>query len=118
VRAWADEEATRSGLVVRAAKASIELHPPVPADKGSVVEHAAAGLRSVCFLGDDVGDLPAFAALDRLAAAGVHTVKVAVSTEEAPVAVLEGADVVVDGPQGALALLEWLVARLRQTDES
>jgi trehalose 6-phosphate phosphatase len=118
VRAWADEEATRSGLVVRAAKASIELHPPVPADKGSVVEHAAAGLRSVCFLGDDVGDLPAFAALDRLAAAGVHTVKVAVSTEEAPVAVLEGADVVVDGPQGALALLEWLAARLRQTDES
>jgi trehalose 6-phosphate phosphatase len=118
VRAWADEEATRSGLVVRAAKASIELHPPVSADKGSVVERAAAGLRSVCFLGDDVGDLPAFAALDRLAAAGVHTVKVAVSTEEAPVAVLEGADVVVDGPEGALALLTWLFEQLSQTDAS
>jgi trehalose 6-phosphate phosphatase len=118
VRAWADKESTRSGLVVRAAKASIELHPPVSADKGSVVERAAAGLRSVCFLGDDVGDLPAFAALDRLVAAGVHAVKIAVSTEEAPVAVLEGADVVVDGPEGALALLTWLVEQLDQTDAS
>jgi trehalose 6-phosphate phosphatase len=118
VRDWADAEAVRSGLAVRPAKASIELHPPVPADKGSVVERAAAGLRAVCFLGDDVGDLPAFAALDRLAAAGVHAVKVAVSTEEAPVAVLERADVVVDGPQGALALLEWLVDRLAQAEAS
>ena len=118
VRAWADDEATRSGLVVRPAKASIELHPPVPADKGSVVERAAAGLRAVCFLGDDVGDLPAFAALDRLATAGVHVVKVAVSTEEAPVAVLDRADVVVDGPEGALALLAWLAGELGQTDAS
>jgi trehalose 6-phosphate phosphatase len=108
VRAWADGEATRSGLVVRAAKASIELHPPLSADKGVAIEHAVAGLRSVVFLGDDVGDLPAFDALDRLATAGVHTVKVAVSTEEAPVAVLERADVVVDGPEGALALLREL----------
>jgi trehalose 6-phosphate phosphatase len=108
VRAWADEEATRSGLVVRPAKASIELHPPLPADKGVVIERAAAGLRAVVFLGDDVGDLPAFDALDRLAAGGVYTVKVAVSTEEAPVAVLERADVVVDGPEGALALLRTL----------
>ena len=64
----------------------------------------------VCFLGDDVGDLPAFDALDRLAAAGVHTVRVAVSTEEAPQEVLERADVVVDGPAGALAVLERLAA--------
>ena len=30
----------------------------------------AEGLRHVCFFGDDVGDLPAFAALDRLRAEG------------------------------------------------
>lgn len=110
VRAWAGEEATRTGLVVRSAKASVELHPPLKADKGTVIEAAAAGLGAVCFLGDDVGDLPAFDALDRLAAAGVHTVKVAVSTEEAPQEVLERADVVVDGPTGAMAVLERLVA--------
>lgn len=108
VRAWAAEEAAASGLVVRPAKASVELHPPLKADKGTVVESLAAGMAAVCFLGDDVGDTPAFDALDRLAATGVHTVRIAVSTEEAPVALLERADVVVDGPTGALSLLERL----------
>lgn len=110
VRAWAEGEATRTGLAVRVAKASVELHPPVKADKGTVIEAVAAGLAAVCFLGDDVGDLPAFDALDRLAVSGVHTVKVAVSTEEAPPEMLERADVVVDGPVGALAILERLAA--------
>jgi len=105
VRAWARAEAERTGLVVRPAKASVELHPPLPSDKGTVVEAAASGLAAVCFLGDDLGDLPAFGALDRLRERGVTTVKVAVRTPEAPPAVLDGADVVVDGPEGALALL-------------
>ena len=102
-------EAERTGLVVRTAKASLELHPPVEADKGTVVEAAAAGMAAVCFLGDDVGDLPAYDGLDRLAEAGVHTVRVAVSTVEAPAALLERADVVVDGPAGALNLLASLL---------
>jgi trehalose 6-phosphate phosphatase len=110
VRAWADEDASTSGLVVRAAKASVELHPPVKADKGTVIERASAGLRAVCFLGDDVGDLPAFDGLDRLAAAGVHTIRVGVATEEAPPELLARADVVVDGPQGALEVLQRLAA--------
>lgn len=105
---WAADEGRRTGLVVRPAKASIELHPPVAADKGTVVAELAAGLDAVCFLGDDVGDLPAFAALDQLAADGVHAVKVAVRTEESPPEVLARADVVVDGPTGALAVLEAL----------
>ena len=46
--------------------------------------------------------------LDRLAAAGVHTVRVAVSTPEAPAEVLARADLVVEGPEGALALLQRL----------
>jgi len=110
IRAWADDEAVRSGLVVRPAKASVELHPPLRADKGSVIEQAAAGLDAVCFFGDDVGDLPAYDALDRLSAAGKTTVKVAVSTVEAPVPLLERADLVVDGPLGALDVLHRLLA--------
>jgi trehalose 6-phosphate phosphatase len=116
VVAWAAEAGDRTGLVVRPAKASVELHPPVESDKGTVVERAAAGLGSVTFLGDDVGDLAAFDALDRLAASGVHTVKVAVATEETPAVLVERADVVVDGPVGALALLRELDERLAQTD--
>jgi len=108
VRAWATTEAERSGLVVRAAKASVELHPPVAADKGTVVAALASGLDAVCFLGDDVGDLPAFDALDRLAESGVHAVRVGVRTEEAPAELLARADLVVDGPEGAHALLRRL----------
>ncbi|HUF34114.1 MAG TPA: trehalose-phosphatase [Acidimicrobiales bacterium] len=109
VRAWASAEATRTGLVVRQAKASVELHPPVEADKGTVVRAAAAGMAAVCFLGDDVGDLPAFDALDDLASGGVHTVRIAVRTTEAPSEMLARADLVVDGPGGALALLRSLL---------
>jgi len=106
LRAWAAAESGRSGLEVRPAKSSVELHPPVRTDKGTVVEAAAAGLAAAAFLGDDLGDLPAFDALDRLAAAGLDTVRVAVRTEEAPAVLLDRADVVVDGPEGALAVLE------------
>ena len=75
-----------------------------------MIEQAAAGLDAVCFFGDDVGDLPAYDALDRLSAAGKTTVKVAVSTVEAPVPLLERADLVVDGPLGALDVLHRLLA--------
>nr|MBA3955769.1 trehalose-phosphatase [Acidimicrobiia bacterium] len=49
-------------------------------------------------------------ALDRLAATGIHTVRVAVGSDEAPVELMERADWVVDGPVGALALLEALAS--------
>ena len=67
-------------------------------------------LGAACFLGDDFGDLPAFDALDELAAAGRSTVKVAVRSNEAPPEMLARADVVVDGPEGAKDVLEGLLA--------
>ena len=109
VRVWADREQKRSGLELRAAKASVELHPPVDFDKGTVVELVVASLEAACFFGDDVGDLPAFDALDRLRDRGVETVKVGVKTAEAPSALLDAADLIVDGPAGALDLLRTLV---------
>jgi trehalose 6-phosphate phosphatase len=108
IKTWAAKEHDRSGLELRLAKASIELHPPVEFDKGTVVAAVAASLENACFLGDDVGDLPAFAALDALRARGVHVVKVGVKTAEAPDVLLAQADLVVDGPAGALALLREL----------
>ena len=82
-RAGRRAAAQRSGLALRTAKMSLELHPPVAVDKGTVVEARAAGMSTVAYIGDDEGDLPAFAALDRLAARGITTVKVAVRTAEA-----------------------------------
>jgi trehalose 6-phosphate phosphatase len=88
---------------------SWELRAPVRRDKGTVVTELAEGLSAACFMGDDVGDLPAFDALDRLDAAGVAVLKVGVRSEEAPVELLERADVVVDGPAGVVDLLRRLL---------
>ena len=108
-RSWSEAEAARTGLVLHPARMSFELRPPVDRDKGSAVADEAHGMRAACFLGDDRGDLPAFDALDRMAAADRCAVlRVGVRSPEAPGELLERADVVVDGPHGALALLERL----------
>ncbi len=110
VRDWADAQAARSGLVVHRAKMSVELHPPIDADKGSALIELcrAADVRAVMYVGDDRGDLPAFRALEQLAAEGVDVVRVAVSGPETPVDLTEAADVLVEGTPGVLQLLESL----------
>lgn len=109
VHDWVHAAAERSGLAVHPARMSYELVPPIPIDKGRVVHDLSTGLQAVCFFGDDLGDLPAFAALDDLRAEGVDTLKVAARSPEAPEALYEEADVLVDGPPGALALLSRLL---------
>lgn len=91
-------------------KMSVELRPPVDIDKGTVVTELASGLAAVAFAGDDVGDLPAFAALARMRAAGVVTVSIASGGAETPPAVAAAADVTVDGPDGVLKVLRRLAA--------
>ena len=103
-RRWAAER----GLHLQPGRMSLELRPPLPADKGAVVERLGAGAAAACFLGDDAGDLPAFAALDRLAAGGCRVVKVAVATEESPPELAAAADVVLADPAQAMAALVWL----------
>ncbi len=107
--AWAESHAKSTGLVVHPGKKSVELRPPVKADKGTVVTELAEGLDAVCFLGDDRGDLPAFDALARLSSA-LHTLAVAVRSDEVPKELLGAADLVVDGPAGAVAFLQQLAA--------
>ena len=109
VQAWAQEQSARSGLVVRHARMSFELHPPIAADKGTALRDLTGGLQAVCFIGDDVGDLPAFDQLDIMQASGVATVRVAVRSEESPAELLARADIVVDGPAGAADLLRGLL---------
>ncbi len=109
VRAWAEQQAARSGLELRPARMSFELHPPIEVDKGTTLLELADGLRAVMFLGDDVGDLPAFDALDQLAGEGVATLRVGVRSSEGDAELLDRADLVVDGPPGALAVLQVLV---------
>ena len=107
---WAAER----GLHLQPGRMSLELRPPLPADKGAVVERLAAGAAAACFLGDDAGDLAAFAALAERAARGelAAAVRVAVSGAEAPAPLLEAADLVLEGPHAALGFLEELAERL------
>lgn len=104
VVAWATAAGAETGLLVRRAKASVELHPPIPVDKGTAVRAFAAGFSTVVFVGDDLGDLPAFGALDDLARAGVRTVKIVVGGPELPPSVAAAADVVVADPAAVVTL--------------
>lgn len=108
-REWASAAAAQSGLSLRDAKMSLELHPPLDVDKGTVVEERAAGMSTACYVGDDVGDLPAFDALDRLARDGVEAVRVAVQTPDASAELLDRADHRVLGPEGVLEFLRSLL---------
>jgi len=109
-RSWAEATAATTGLALHAGRMSFELRPPLDVDKGSVVDALVAGRAAACFLGDDLGDLPAFDALDRLqAASDAATVRIGVRSPEAPAELLERADVIVDGPAGSLGVLRSLL---------
>jgi trehalose 6-phosphate phosphatase len=110
VRRFAEEQRDRVGLVIQPARMAVELRPGIETDKGTVVTALARGAEAVCCFGDDLGDLAAFAALGTLADAGLAVVRVAVVDDESPAAVAEAADLVVEGPAGAIELLAALVA--------
>lgn len=65
IRHWATEVSTLTGLDARPAKMSVELHPPTSRSKGDVVGELLFGMRAAIYLGDDVGDLPAFRRLQQ-----------------------------------------------------
>ncbi|MDQ3951405.1 MAG: trehalose-phosphatase [Actinomycetota bacterium] len=108
LEAVARDLAEEHSLTVVPGRASYELRPPIDFTKAAVVAERAAGLEAVAFAGDDTVDLPAFDALDALREEGVATLRIAVDSDEAPRELIDRADVVVDGPAGALAFLRRL----------
>ncbi|MFE9647393.1 trehalose-phosphatase [Streptomyces sp. NPDC006365] len=104
--------ATRHGLVVEPGRLVLELRPP-GMDKGvalrEYVREIDAG--AVAYAGDDLGDLPAFAAVEELRSNGVPGLLVCSGSNE--VTELEKrADLVVDGPAGVVRLMRALTASL------
>jgi trehalose 6-phosphate phosphatase len=87
-----------------------ELRPAVRDDKGDALRRVVreSGARAVVVIGDDLGDVPAFAAAAQLTAEGVEMLRVAVRSTEAPAALLAAADYIVDGPPGVATFLERL----------
>jgi trehalose 6-phosphate phosphatase len=112
VREWGVHQAARSGLELRAAKMSFELHPPLPSNKGTAVTDLTDELTAVAFVGDDLGDLAAFTALDNLERSGLRVIRAAVRAPEQADALVARADVTFEGPEGVLAALRDLADRL------
>jgi trehalose 6-phosphate phosphatase len=107
VTAWARSIADETGLDARAAKMSVELHPPTSRSKGDAVEDMARPLRSAIYFGDDVGDLPAFVRLAQLRASGAldSYAVVLVASDETPPNLRAHATDVVSGPDEVAAIL-------------
>jgi trehalose 6-phosphate phosphatase len=98
-----------------AAELGFEVHPGADVlelrlpgfDKASALRRLAADRKAVLFLGDDLGDLPAFAEIRRMRAEGTDAYSVGVRSSG--VAELDGAaDVEVPDPTGVVELLRGL----------
>ncbi len=108
VLGFAEAARGRDGIVVQRGRRAVEFRPRIDVDKGSTALALASGCEGACCFGDDLGDLATFSAMDRLADGGCYVVRVAVSDLETPSAVIEAADLVVDGPDGAVEVLRAL----------
>jgi trehalose-phosphatase len=100
------DTAREEGLVARYGRKVLEVLPPVGSHKGTAVRHLIdeRDLRRALAAGDDTTDIDSFAALDGLDVA----VRVAVTSPEAPTALLDAADLVVGSPAEFLDLLRRL----------
>ncbi|QQM41718.1 trehalose-phosphatase [Streptomyces liliifuscus] len=106
------ELATRHGLIVEPGRMVLELRPP-GMDKGVALGEYVrdVGAESVMYCGDDLGDLPAFAAVDKLRSDGIHGLLVCSGSNEVT-ELSDRADLVVDGPEGVVRLLAALATEL------
>lgn len=100
--------ATEHGLIVEPGRLVLELRPP-GMDKGvALLTHVHdLSAASVLYAGDDLGDLPAFTAVDTLRTTGTPGLLVCSGSDEVP-ELNNRADLVVKGPEGVVALLKQL----------
>lgn len=113
LRALVKHYRTTGSLAARDGKSSIELFPHDIPTKATVVRDLARDATCVAFIGDDVGDLEAFDALDACDIR-VQTFRGCVRDEETPAALVERADFVFDSPNETFALFAQICEFMRQ----
>ena len=103
------EAAKAEGLEIVPGRRILEVRPAAGGTKGDAVRRVIeeADLKGAMVGGDDVGDIPAFAAIAGLDVA----VRVAVASHEAPTELTDRADLVLESPGEFVALLEELAER-------
>ncbi|MFI8769721.1 trehalose-phosphatase [Streptomyces sp. NPDC053792] len=106
--------AVAHGLVLEPGRMVLELRPP-GMDKGvALAEYVReVGAGSVLYAGDDLGDLPAFAAVEKLRSDGTPGVLVCSGSTEVP-ELAERADLAVQGPAGVVDFLAELARAVRE----
>jgi trehalose 6-phosphate phosphatase len=104
--------AERTGLAVEPGRMVIELRPP-GSDKGQALKTLARArsAAAVMYCGDDLGDEQAFRAVAALRGEGIPGLAVCSGSAEVK-KLAELADLVVDGPDGVVALLSVLAAAM------
>ncbi len=106
------QEAPEAGLDVHWGRKVLEIRPPVHVSKGDGIRQLLAGgsMRVALYGGDDATDLDAFDALESLVAAGDldAAVTVGVRSDEGPRAIVDRADLAVDGVSGFTDVLSAL----------
>lgn len=103
------EVAAAAGLEVHPGRLILELRPPGHDKRHALLSLCEPPPSAVLFAGDDLGDLPAYDAVDELRARGVPGVLVCSGSAEGPTELRDRADVVVDGPAGVVELLRSLL---------
>jgi trehalose 6-phosphate phosphatase len=113
LRSLLEALAVRHGLVAEPGRYVIELRPPGMDKRKALLTFLDGqdGLSGVLYAGDDLGDLPAFGAIEELRARGVPGAKVCSGSTEVA-ALAERADLVVDGPPGVVAFLSTLATEI------
>ncbi|HEV7847259.1 MAG TPA: trehalose-phosphatase [Thermoleophilaceae bacterium] len=106
------KRAEAAGLWTHWGRKVLEVRPPVEIHKGQAVRALLdrTPVRAALYAGDDVTDLDGYAALEELQAERRldSIVRVGVRSDEGPDAIVERADLVVDGVAGLRAVLEEL----------
>ncbi|MFD9637506.1 trehalose-phosphatase [Streptomyces violascens] len=111
LRAPLADLAAHHGLVLEPGRLVLELRPP-GMDKGVALAAyiREVGAESVLYVGDDLGDLPAFAAVEKLRSDGMPGLLVAADTVIAELA--ERADLLLTGPASVTTFLRTLAAHM------
>jgi trehalose 6-phosphate phosphatase len=110
------ELAERAGLMAEPGRMVLELRPP-GSDKGQALKALASerSAAAVMYCGDDLGDEPAFRAVAELRGDGLPGLAVCSGSAEVT-RLAELADLVVDGPDGVVALLDALAVAMSHPD--